>query len=212
MSRSLPDLLRGLPDFPENLPDFSVASAPPDPVTLFRAWLEEAVAVGVQQPHACSVATVNPEGQPSSRMLLLKNIDADGWHFATSRVSRKGTELTANPQAALNFFWAQLGRQVRLVGNVVELSAEASAADWRGRPGDDGQDNPSWQLYAVSPIEIEFWQGRHDRKHIRHIYRPKDKADAHERLDFISSRPEEDSLLHVKEASIGSSPRPPHKV
>lgn len=173
MSDSLRDFLRGLPDFPENLPDFSVASTPADPVILFRTWLEEAVAAGVQQPHACSVATVSPEGQPSSRMLLLKNIDADGWHFATSRASRKATELTANPKAALNFFWAQLGRQVRLVGDVVELSAEASAADWRGRPADDGQDNPNWQLYAVSPIEIEFWQGRHDRKHIRHIYRPK---------------------------------------
>ncbi|MFB0834594.1 pyridoxine/pyridoxamine 5'-phosphate oxidase [Arthrobacter halodurans] len=172
MSASLGDFLRGLPDFPENLPDFDVASAPADPAALFRAWLEEAAAAGVRQPHACSLATVGAEGQPSSRMVLLKNIDADGWHFATSRTSRKGTELTANPRAALNFFWADQGRQVRVVGKVVELSAEASAADWRGRPADDGRDNPHWQLYAVLPREIEFWQGRHDRKHIRHIYRP----------------------------------------
>ena len=66
-------------------------------------------------------------------MLILKDIDDDGWHFATSRASRKGRELSANPHAALNFFWQQQGRQVRVAGSVVELSAEASAPT--GRPG-----------------------------------------------------------------------------
>ena len=107
-------------------------------------------------------------------MLILKDIDDDGWHFATSRASRKGRELAANPHAALNFFWQQQGRQVRVAGDVVELSAEASAADWHARPGADGSDNENtdWQLYAVRPREIEFWQARHDRRHIRHRYGP----------------------------------------
>jgi pyridoxamine 5'-phosphate oxidase len=173
MSESFRDFLRRLPDFPDSLPEFDAATAPEDPASLFRTWIKEAAAAGVRQPHACSLATVGSQGQPSSRMVLLKDIDAEGWHIATSRVSRKGAELAANPRAALNFFWAQQGRQVRVVGNVVELSSEASAADWRGRPAHDGQDNPDWQLYAVSPQEIEFWQGRHDRKHIRHTYRPR---------------------------------------
>ena len=120
-----------------------------------------------------SLATADGTGRPSSRMLILKDIDGDGWHFATSRESRKGHELAVNPHAALNFFWQQQGRQVRVAGDVVELSAEASAADWHARPGADGSANPDWQLYAVRPREIEFWQARHDRRHIRHRYTPR---------------------------------------
>jgi pyridoxamine 5'-phosphate oxidase len=54
----------------------------------------------------------------------------------------------------------------------VELSAEASARDWDERPRSDGSDNPNWQLYAVQPAEIEFWQAIHDRPHIRHRFGP----------------------------------------
>ena len=178
MSESFRQLLRALPDFPEVLPDFDPAAAPADPAELFRLWLDEALAAGVPQPNACSLATADEHGRPSSRMLILKDIDAGGWHFATSRESRKGKELTANPHAALNFFWQQQGRQVRVAGDVVELSAEASAADWRARPGADGSENADnentdWQLYAIRPREIEFWQARHDRRHIRHRYAPR---------------------------------------
>jgi pyridoxamine 5'-phosphate oxidase len=173
MSESFRHMLRALPDFPEVLPDFDPAAAPADPAELFRLWLAEALAAGVPQPNACSLATADEQGRPSSRMLILKDLDADGWQFATSRESRKGQELAANPHAALNFFWQQQGRQVRVAGDVVELSAEASDADWRARPGADGGKNPDWQLYAIRPREIEFWQARHDRRHIRHRYTPR---------------------------------------
>lgn len=172
MSESFRQLLRALPDFPGNLPDFDPAAAPADPAELFRQWLDAALAAGVPQPNACSLATADAHGRPSSRMLILKDIDDDGWHFATSRDSRKGRELSANPHAALTFYWQLQGRQVRVAGDVVELSAEASAADWHARPGADGGDNPGWQLYALRPREIEFWQARHDRRHIRHRYAP----------------------------------------
>lgn len=170
MSESFRQYLRSFPDFPENLPEFDAALAPADPAELFRQWLEEALAAGEPQPHACSLATADASGQPSSRMLILKNIDDDGWHIATARSSRKGQELSVNPKAALNFYWPLQGRQVRVAGSVVELSAEASAADWRARPGADGSENPDWQLYAIRPVEIEFWQARHDRRHVRHRY------------------------------------------
>lgn len=175
MSESFRQLLRALPDFPEVLPDFDPEQAPEDPAELFRQWLAEALAAGVPQPNACSLATADTLGRSSSRMLILKNIDDDGWHFATSRTSRKGRELSANPQAALNFYWQPQGRQVRVAGSVVELSREASASDWRARPGADGSENannenPDWQLYAVRPREVEFWQARHDRRHTRHRY------------------------------------------
>jgi pyridoxamine 5'-phosphate oxidase len=177
MSESFRRQLRALPDFPENLPDFDAATAPADPAELFRKWLAAALDAGERQPHACSLATADSDGQPSSRMLILKDIDDDGWHIATSRTSRKGRELSANPKAALNFYWPLQGRQVRVVGHAVELSAEASAADWDARPAADGSHNPDWQLYAIQPLEIEFWQARHDRRHIRHFYRPAGNAE-----------------------------------
>jgi len=170
MSESFRRMLRALPDFPDDLPDFNPEQAPADPAALFRQWLGEALAAGVAQPHACSLATADAGGLPSSRMLILKDIDDAGWHFATSRDSRKGRELAANSHAALNFFWPQQGRQVRVAGDVVALSAESSAADWQARPGADGTENPAWQLYALRPRELEFWQARHDRRHIRHRY------------------------------------------
>ncbi|MCZ2404324.1 pyridoxamine 5'-phosphate oxidase family protein [Paenarthrobacter sp. Z7-10] len=160
--------LRALPDFPDVLPDFDVASAPADPAVLFRQWLEHAISAGVPQPHACSLATADAAGNLSSRMLILKDLDDDGWHFATGRNSRKGRELAENPRAAMNFYWAQLGRQVRVSGTVVELSAQASAADWAARPSADGSANPDWQLYALRPTGVEFFQAQHDRRHIRY--------------------------------------------
>ncbi|WP_066302946.1 pyridoxine/pyridoxamine 5'-phosphate oxidase [Arthrobacter luteolus] len=161
-------MLRALPDFPATLPDFDPDTAPDDPAELFRLWLDEALAAGIPQPHAFSLATADAAGSPSARMLILKDLDDDGWQFATARTSRKGRELAANPRAAMNFFWQPLGRQVRVAGSVVPLSADASAADWDDRPGADGTPNPAWQLYALQPLETEFWQARADRNHIRY--------------------------------------------
>jgi pyridoxamine 5'-phosphate oxidase len=175
MSDAFRRKLRALPDFPPGLPAFDPAMAPTDPAELFKQWLDDALAAGERQPHACSLATVAAGGQPSSRMLILKNIDDDGWQFATSRTSRKGRELSGNPRAALNFYWPSLGRQVRVAGPVVELSAEASALDWAERPGADGSTNPQWQLYALRPEEIEFWQASQDRRHVRHRVGPDGK-------------------------------------
>jgi pyridoxamine 5'-phosphate oxidase len=170
MSDSLRHRLRALPDFPADLPSFDPETAPAEPAELFLIWLDEALAAKVRQPHAFSLATVGGSGPPSSRMLILKDLDDDGWQFATARTSRKGRELTENPWAALNFYWSALGRQVRVVGSVVELSAEASARDWAERPAADASPNPMWQLYAVRPTEVEFWQASADRHHIRHRY------------------------------------------
>ncbi|MCQ1958080.1 pyridoxamine 5'-phosphate oxidase family protein [Arthrobacter sp. zg-Y826] len=169
MTDSFRARLRALPDFPEELPDFDPSAGSQDPAELFRHWLSGALAVGVRQPHAFSLATADANGHVSSRMLILKDIDDDGgWQFATARTSRKGGELAENPNAAMNFYWPELGRQIRVAGAVVELSAEASAADWDARPSSDGHPNPAWQLYALKPREIEFWQARADRHHIRH--------------------------------------------
>lgn len=127
------DLLRELPVLKGDPPAFDPSAAPDDPVELFVEWLSGAVRAGVREPHAMTVSTVGPGGQPDGRMLILKDVDADGWHFAISSVSRKGTDLAANPVAALTFYWPDLVRQIRVSGPVVADPPEVSAADFRAR-------------------------------------------------------------------------------
>ena len=130
-----------------------------------RPWPREC-----RNRNACSLATADAQGRPSSRMLILKDIDGDGWHFATSRDVPQGPGTRGQPARGAEFYWPQQGRQVRVAGDVVELSAEASAADWDARPGADGSENPGLAALRHPPAEIEFWQARHDRQHIRHRY------------------------------------------
>ena len=100
----------------------------PDPFEQFRAWFAEAERAEPNDPNAMAVATATPEGRPSVRMVLLKEWDERGFVFYTNTESRKGTELAANPHAALLFHWKSLQRQVRIEGAVERVSdAEADA-------------------------------------------------------------------------------------
>jgi pyridoxamine 5'-phosphate oxidase len=126
--------LRGLAVLKGSAPEFDLAAAPDDPMTLFAAWLSQAIEAGVSEPHAMTLSTVDATGRPSARVLILKDVDAAGWHFAVSAVSRKGRELSANPFAALTFYWSGLARQVRVTGPVVADPAEVVAADFLDRP------------------------------------------------------------------------------
>jgi pyridoxamine 5'-phosphate oxidase len=107
--------------------------ADPDPVRQFAAWFRAAREAGVSAPEAAAVATASPEGVPSARMVLVKHYDERGLVFFTSYESRKAGELAANPRAALLFYWAPLGRQVRIEGRVERASPEESAAYVRTR-------------------------------------------------------------------------------
>jgi len=132
---SFRDLLRRLPAFDTDLlPDFEPGLAPADPVALFTEWFAAAVAAGVPEPHAMSLATAGADGRPSSRVLICKDVEPDGrWFFASSSTSPKGRELAAQPHAALGFYWPQQGRQIRIRGAVTPASAERSAADFLAR-------------------------------------------------------------------------------
>jgi pyridoxamine 5'-phosphate oxidase len=126
--------LRRLPALAGDLPDLDPASLPDDPVTAFVRWLEEALAAGVPEPHAVTVATADAAGRPSSRVVVLKDVDEHGrWLFATDRRSRKSGDLDVNPAVALSFYWQPLGRQVRVTGTAVALDAAGCAADFLGR-------------------------------------------------------------------------------
>jgi pyridoxamine 5'-phosphate oxidase len=125
--------LRDLPVFEGELPGFEPAATPADPVTCFLCWLNAAVAAGVREPQAMTLSTIGEDGVPSARVLLLKNIDADGWQFAVHGASPKGRELAANGGAALAFYWPSQARQVRVRGTAHAESAERSAADFLAR-------------------------------------------------------------------------------
>lgn len=105
-----------------------------DPIIQFQRWFDDAAAAGISQPNAMTLATVSRDGKPSARIVLLKRVDNRGFEFYTNYRSRKGVELSANPNAALAFHWEPLGRQVRIEGKVTVLTAEESDAYFRSRP------------------------------------------------------------------------------
>jgi pyridoxamine 5'-phosphate oxidase len=105
-----------------------------DPIRQFQLWFDEAIAAKLPMPDAMSLATVTPDGRPTARMVLLKQVDADGFVFFTNYNSNKAKQLEINPYAALVFYWSQFERQVRVEGKVSKTAAEESAAYFATRP------------------------------------------------------------------------------
>jgi len=175
-----------------------------DPINQFENWFEEAKKSEPSLPEAMSVATVSADGQPSSRMVLLKSFDKEGFVFYTNMESRKGLEIKNNPKASLLFHWKSLQRQVRVVGTLSEVSAEeadtyfatrqrgaqigawASAqsrtmsgtfdlekavAKFTAKFGTKTIERPPfWTGIRVAPSEMEFWNERTFRLHLREYY------------------------------------------
>ncbi|MEM8582917.1 MAG: pyridoxamine 5'-phosphate oxidase [Bacteroidota bacterium] len=108
--------------------------APAEPMPLFESWFKAAQDSGTPEPNAMVVATMQPDGMPSARVVLLKEVTAAGFIFYSNYESRKGRELSQNPKAALVFNWLELQRQVRIEGRVERISAEKSAAYFHSRP------------------------------------------------------------------------------
>jgi len=109
-------------------------SAPKDPFRLFHHWFAEAAQAGLLDPHAMAVSTVNATGRVSSRIVLLKSLDTKGFVFFTNYQSRKGKELHRHPRTSLLFYWPELGRQVRVEGKAVRVSAKESDDYFASRP------------------------------------------------------------------------------
>jgi pyridoxamine 5'-phosphate oxidase len=131
------------PRRPES-PPLDRESLADEPLEQFAKWFEEARAV-VPLAEAMTVATVDADGAPDARMVLLKGFAPDGFRFFTNYESAKGDELAANPRAALVIYWRELDRQVRIRGSVERLSSEDSDAYFASRPRD------SQIAAAVSP-------------------------------------------------------------
>jgi pyridoxamine 5'-phosphate oxidase len=105
-----------------------------DPIELFQLWFEAAQDSGILLPEAMTLATASSDGMPSARMVLLKQVDQDGFVFYTNYGSQKAAELDGNPRAALCFHWPVLHRQVRVSGPVSRVAVEESAAYFAMRP------------------------------------------------------------------------------
>lgn len=105
-----------------------------DPIKQFQEWFKDAIDAKLPLPEAMNLATATPEGRPSSRMVLLKQVDDEGFVFFTNYHSAKAQQLECNPYAALVFYWSQLDRQVRVEGKVERTSAQESAEYFQTRP------------------------------------------------------------------------------
>jgi pyridoxamine 5'-phosphate oxidase len=106
----------------------------PDPIAQFTRWFEEALKAEVNEPNAMSVATVDQEGRPTSRIVLVKQFDERGFTWYTNYASQKGQQLLSKPFAALLFFWSELERQVRIEGRVERTTDEESDKYFNSRP------------------------------------------------------------------------------
>jgi pyridoxamine 5'-phosphate oxidase len=107
-----------------------------DPMQQFSTWLHEAIQAQMPEPNAMTLATVGPNGRPSTRVVLIKGCDARGIVWFTNYESRKGRELAAHPFAALQFHWVELERVVRIEGGVTRIDAQESDAYYATRPLD----------------------------------------------------------------------------
>jgi pyridoxamine 5'-phosphate oxidase len=105
-----------------------------DPFYLFATWFDMALQAKSSEPHAMVLSSVSAACRPSSRVVLLRDFSTDGFTFYTNYLSRKGSELTERPVAALNFFWPELEKQIRIEGMVSRVPAEASETYFNSRP------------------------------------------------------------------------------
>lgn len=196
---------KSLPVLTGTLGDFDTQAVPATPQDLFLQWFTDAVARGVNEPQVTTLSTVDPDGAPDARSVMLLDVNEDGWHFAANAVSPKGRQLARQPQAAMTFYWPGTARQVRLRGEVRALPREAGLTDFRSRPdksraailaarqsevleqpGDLDvaqaaqlarlQQDPAlasehWTMYALRPLDVEFWQSNAVRRFTRLRYR-----------------------------------------
>jgi pyridoxamine 5'-phosphate oxidase len=106
----------------------------PDPIVQFKKWYEDALNSNSIQPDAMTVASATKDGKPSARMMLLKDVDSEGFVFYTNQESRKGQEFSKNTRVAIVFWWPSFERQVRVEGIIEEISNSEADSYFKTRP------------------------------------------------------------------------------
>ena len=143
-----------------------------DPINQFEHWFNEALKSEVLEPNAMSLATINEQGRPASRIVLLKGIEERKFQFFTNYHSKKGKELEKNPACAVTFFWPELERQIRIEGITSRVDIKISEAYFQSRP--KGSQVGAWASPQSSIIESrEILEER--AKQIEKKYKDADK-------------------------------------
>lgn len=122
-----------------------------NPFVQFGFWFNDALEAEVNEPNAMILSTVSSEGRPSSRVVLLKGFDENGFTFFTNYKSRKALHMETNPFASLLFFWPELERQVRIEGEIIKVSPEESDEYFNSRP--EGSKIGAWASPQSSVIK-----------------------------------------------------------
>jgi pyridoxamine 5'-phosphate oxidase len=128
------------------------------PFDQFQLWFDEALAAKVPEANAMTLATVDTQGQPSARIVLIKEVNSQGFVFYTNYESRKGLDMQANPKACLLFFWQPLERQVRIEGRIEKVSPQDSDAYYHSRPL--GSRIGAWASRQSQPISRQELEAR----------------------------------------------------
>lgn len=168
----------------------------PAPIDQFKVWLNEAILSEVLEPTALVLSTVSVDCRPTARVVLLKEVSAEGFVFFTNYESRKGQDLAERPYASMTFFWAELERQVRIEGSIEKVSDAISDTYFNSRPR--GSQIGAWaspQSHTIESREaLELTEAKYaqDFGELDAIPRPKHWGGyvlKPERIEFWQGRP-----------------------